>query len=141
MSIYTLIKILLFTVALLLVLGGLWFWYIFLSDHGHNMPEDVPGVDDEPPHAVFVYGSLTRPSVRRLILGHTGDPEPATLPGHRRDGLNLDTEADARTEGLLLHVSTEELRRLDRYERLGVRYERVRVRLSSGDEAWAYIRL
>ena len=141
MSLYPLIKILLVTAALIVLLGGLWFWYIFISTHGHSMPEQLPGMEDEPPHAVFVYGSLTRPSVRWLILGHTGDPEPATLPGHRRDGLNLETESDAYTEGLVLHVSSEELRRLDRYERLGIRYDRVRIRLKSGQEAWTYIRL
>jgi hypothetical protein len=37
-----------------------------------------------------------------------------------------------------VHVSTSELRRLDRYERTGQVYERVELTLDDGEPAWVY---
>ncbi len=70
-----------------------------------------------------------------------GDPTPAILEGYQRNGLDLSPEPDSNVEGLLLRVDADELARLDRYERLGIRYERVEVTLGNGTSAWVYLRL
>ena len=128
--------------ASLVVLSGLLvfsFWLVFLSPVGYEAPEDK-GLFGEPPHKVFVYGTLTHSIVRRVVIGQSGDPRPAVLSDFRREGLSLVREEGSRTQGLLLTVDTPQLRRLDRYERLGVRYDRLQVELEDGTQAWVYIR-
>jgi hypothetical protein len=39
----------------------------------------------------------------------------------------------------VLAVSPEELRPLDRFERLGIRYHRTELRLDDGRSAWVYL--
>ncbi len=123
----------------LLGLVAVAFWFVFLGPFGYEAPGEE-ALYGEPPHEVFVYGTLKNPAVRWLIIRGSGDPRPAVLPGHRREGLSLVREEGEQTEGLLLSVDTPELRRLDRYERLGVRYDRVRVNLKDTTEAWVYTR-
>jgi hypothetical protein len=67
--------------------------------------------------------------------------QPATLPGFRKQGRNVLPQSGALTRGVVFTVSADELRRLDRYERLGVRYQRRRLPLVSGTAAWVYLRL
>ncbi len=122
-----------------LALAG-WLWLSLLSPWTYERPEHLAPVQ-EGPHRVFVYGTLTHAPVRWLVYGRVGDPEPAVLEGFERTGLDLSPAAGARVEGLLLRVEGEELERLDRYERLGLRYERVRLVLADGREAWVYRRL
>ena len=38
-------------------------------------------------------------------------------------------------------MDADELSRLDRYERLGIRYERRTITLDDGTRAWVYLRL
>lgn len=123
-------------VALLLI----YLWLTLLSPFFYDPPANNPSVG-EGPHQVFVYGTLRYGVVRWLVYDRWGDPMPASLAGYRRTGLDLEATRDERVEGWLLTVSAEELRDLDRYERLGVRYRRVRVTLESGDTAWTYRRL
>ncbi|BBI61983.1 hypothetical protein HSBAA_32890 [Vreelandella sulfidaeris] len=63
------------------------------------------------------------------------------LEGYQRNGLDLSPQPGSKVEGLLLRVDADELARLDRYERLGVRYERVEITLEDGSRAWVYLRL
>lgn len=121
-----------------LALAG-WLWLSLLSPWTYDRPEHVAPVQ-EGPHHVFVYGTLTHAPVRWLAYGRTGDPEPAVLEGYRRDDLDLQAAPQGRVEGLVLTVDQEELTRLDRYERLGIRYDRVRVTLADGRRVWAYRR-
>ncbi|MDI5920564.1 gamma-glutamylcyclotransferase [Halomonas sp. LR5S13] len=122
-----------------LALAG-WLWLSLLSPWTYDRPDHLPPVQ-EGPHRVFVYGTLTHAPVRWLVYGRVGDPEPAVLTGFERTGLDLSPSPGARVEGLLLRVEAEELARLDRYERLGIRYERVRQTLVDGRKAWVYRRL
>ncbi|WP_458525700.1 gamma-glutamylcyclotransferase family protein [Onishia taeanensis] len=122
------------------LIGAGYLWWVLLSPFGYERPADVPTIRSGE-HQVFVYGTLTHAPVRWLVYGRTGDPETASLPGFRQQALDLVTEPGQRVEGVVLNVSAEELRALDRYERLGYRYERVRIRLSNGGEAWVYRRL
>ncbi|WP_108444311.1 gamma-glutamylcyclotransferase family protein [Halomonas denitrificans] len=122
-----------------LALAG-WLWLTMLSPFTYDRPEHLAPIQ-EGPHRVFVYGTLTHAPIRWLVYGRAGDPEPAVLEGFRRTGLDLAPAPSAQVEGLLLRVDAEELSRLDRYERLGLRYERVRIDLRDGREAWVYRRL
>ncbi len=122
-----------------LVVIGLWF--MLLSPYGYTPPADAPGFDGAPAQPVFVYGTLRRPTVRRLVIGRAVDTQEASLPGFRREHLNIVPDPQARTHGEVIEVKIEELRRLDRYERLGVRYERVWLPLDDGRSAWVYRRL
>ncbi|HSH48861.1 MAG TPA: gamma-glutamylcyclotransferase family protein [Halomonas sp.] len=117
-----------------------WLWLTMLSPWTYQRPDHLPPVDAGS-QAVFVYGTLTCAPVRWLVYGRAGDPEPAVLPGFERQGLDLQPKNDGRVRGLVLDVSGTELIRLDRYERLGVRYRRIQVQLASGQQAWVYVRL
>jgi gamma-glutamylcyclotransferase (GGCT)/AIG2-like uncharacterized protein YtfP len=90
------------------------------------------------PHRLFVYGTLRSQLMRFIVTGRMQEAEPAALPGFRRENLNVTRDPDAKVEGYVIHVSDSELRRLDRYERTGQRYERVRVILDDGTSAWVY---
>ncbi len=86
--------------------------------------------------------STARCVLRRwVVMGRAGQAEPAVLEGFRRDGLDLTEAPGERVEGEVIVVDADELERLDRYERLGIRYERVPVRLADGRMAWVYRRM
>lgn len=124
-----------------ILLGGLigYLWLTFASPFGyHPRPEYLPAIDDEATYSVFVYGTLTQPWVRWLVMGRAGESRPAKLPGFRKEALDLKPDAGAITEGKVISVNADELRALDRYERLGVRYERVELTLANGNSAWVY---
>jgi len=127
-------------VALLtgLALGMGYLWLTFASSFGYNPPGNLPVVDDDTTYSVFVYGTLTKPWVRWLVMGRAGDSEPAELPGFRKEALDIKPAGGAITRGQVISVSADELRALDRYERLGVRYERVELTLKNGQSAWVY---
>lgn len=117
-----------------------WLWLTLLSPWTYERPDHLAPVAPGS-HQLFVYGTLRHAPVRWLVYGRAGDPEPVRVAGYRREGLDLVADADASVEGLLLKVNAEELRRLDRYERLGIRYRRVRIPLADGRDVWTYRRL
>ncbi|TVQ87573.1 MAG: gamma-glutamylcyclotransferase [Chromatiaceae bacterium] len=123
----------------LAIAGSLW--WVLLSPFGPQPPDGPPGVDVAEPQRVFVYGTLRRPWVRQFVLGRRGETQPALLPDHRRVGLDVHPQPGTATPGLLLEVSGAELRRLDRYERVGRRYRRCLLPLADGTRAWVYRRL
>lgn len=117
-----------------------WLWLTLLSPWTYQRPADLPAQPDGP-QRVFVYGTLTQAPVRWLVYGRTGNPSTGQLHGFERQGLDLRPDESAQVDGLILDVSANELMRLDRYERLGLRYERVRVKLADGQRVWVYRRL
>jgi len=74
------------------------------------------------------------------------ESRPDVLPGYRKDTLLLGCASyyiavpDSHGEilGGVIEVTQDELLRIDRYE--GEEYERARVTLASGTEAWVYRR-
>jgi len=118
-----------------------WLWLIFFSPWGYSPPADLQPIKEGTIHQVFVYGTLRQPVVRWLVIGRATPASSATLPNFRKQGLNLIPQPNAQTPGDVLVVDAEELRRLDRYERLGVRYERRMLTLEEGMTAWVYTRL
>ncbi|MGM0769121.1 MAG: gamma-glutamylcyclotransferase family protein [Pseudomonadota bacterium] len=125
-----------FVAMIALAIGYLWL--TFASPFGYNPPDNLPAIDDDATYSVFVYGTLTEPWVRWLVMGRAGQGETAQLPGFRKDQLDIKPVAGAVTEGEIIEVNAEELRALDRYERLGIRYERVELELKNGETVWVY---
>lgn len=123
--------------ALVTLTAG-YLWLTFASPFGYNPPDNLPAIDDGSTYSVFVYGTLTKPWVRWLVMGRAGEGEPAQLSDFNKEQLDIKPLAGAVTRGEVIRVSAEELRALDRYERLGVRYERVELTLDNGDSAWVY---
>ncbi|MDI4638409.1 MULTISPECIES: gamma-glutamylcyclotransferase family protein [Halomonadaceae] len=117
-----------------------YLWWVLLSPFGYDRPADLPAIPSGE-YQVFVYGTLTYAPVRWLVYGRTGSPEAASLSGFHQRELDLVEAPDQRVDGMVLHVDADELADLDRYERLGYRYKRVRVQLDNGVSAWVYRRL
>lgn len=117
-----------------------WLWLTMLSPWFYERPAHLPDIEQRT-HHVFVYGTLRYSAVRWLVMGASGKPEPAQLNGFERDGLDLSPSANSHVEGVVLTVTTDQLARLDRYERLGIRYERIEQTLDDGTTAWVYVRL
>ena len=124
----------------ILLLGFFWIWLMWFSPFGYQPPAGMPAIE-QTSHQVFVFGTLKSPWIRWLVMGRKGDVEPAELRGMRREKLTLVSDPEQSTHGYLIKVTAEELARLDHYERLGVRYERVKMQLVDGQEAWVYRRL
>ncbi|MGM0951889.1 MAG: gamma-glutamylcyclotransferase family protein [Pseudomonadota bacterium] len=126
------------TVLAIFVVGISYLWLTFASPFGYNPTVDLPTIEEDATYSVFVYGTLTHPWVRWLVMGRTGESEPAKLPGYRKEELDIKPADGAVTKGEVITVDADELRALDRYERLGVRYERVKLTLENGESAWVY---
>lgn len=127
--------------SLTVVFVGLlaYLWLVLLSPFNYEYPEHMAAPSAaEGYHPVFVYGTLRYAPVRWIVMGRAGETEPHTLRGYTKTALDIRPDREGKVEGLLLHVTDEELRRLDRYERLGVRYLRNRVTLEDGRQAWVY---
>lgn len=92
-------------------------------------------------YQVFVYGTLKQPLIRRLIVGAQIEAVPAQLEGFQKSGLTIVPQVDGVVAGYLITLTATQMQRVDRYERLGVRYCRFEVVLASGKIAWVYQRL
>ena len=121
-----------------LLLG--WLWFSLFSPWGYTPPPDLSPIEEQVEHRVFAHGTLRYPVVRRLVIGRQVPAQPAILPGHRRERLNVIPEPGACTPGKVFVVEAAELGRLDRFERLGVRYQRIKLLLEDGEPAWVYQR-
>ena len=93
---------------------------------------------------LFVYGTLQIPTVQQVVFGRSILGMPDTLPGFRKSAINLEghiypiavRDGDSHIDGFLLELTPEELARGDDYETSA--YDRVRVILKSGTEAWVF---
>lgn len=121
--------------------AGFWLWWHLLSPFGYQPPADLVPAYREGQQQVFVYGTLRNPALFWLVTRQNRGARPAVLPGYRKQGLDIVPAPGEQTEGLVFAVDTTTLRRLDRYERLGLRYDRVELTLASGETAWVYRRL
>ncbi|MEX1197137.1 MAG: gamma-glutamylcyclotransferase family protein [Pseudohongiellaceae bacterium] len=137
----TIRRAMLLTGGLALLAVPFLFWLVMLSPLTYEYPEDWQMPDHDTTHTVFVYGTLKSAPLRWLVMGRAGQPAQYTLQGYERQGLDITENPDASVEGLLLEVSAGELRKLDRYERIGIRYERVQILRENGSGIWVYRRL
>lgn len=127
--------------ALALLVIGSWSWWTFVSPYNYSPPSSAVIEVAAGEQRVFAYGTLRNPLVRLLITRELTTATPAQLPGYRKQGLDI-IEADAeKTAGEVFTVTPEGLQRLDRYERLGERYQRIELTLTDGEPAWVYQRL
>lgn len=126
--------------GLLLLAVATWLWLTMLSPWLYSPPDDVQTIEQRT-HQLFVYGTLRYKAIRWIVFGGSGNPEVAVLEGYQREGLSLAPQPESHVDGLKLTVTHEELARLDRYERLGIRYERIEKQLADGSSAWVYVRL
>lgn len=129
----------------LLFIGGLlplllvsYWWLIWQSPWLYQPPVDLPALDDRETHLVFAYGTLKSPLVRLIVTRRISSGEPARLEGFERQALDVEPNADSHVDGIVFEATPEELRRLDRYERIGIRYERREHQLDTGQTAWVY---
>jgi len=130
-------SLLLISGLLPLLLVSYW-WLIWQSPWLYQPPVDLPTLDDRETHQVFAYGTLKSPLVRLLVTRRISSGEAARLEGFERQALNLAPNKEAFTDGILFEATPEELRRLDRYERIGIRYQRKELELADGQLAWVY---
>ncbi|SFR62212.1 Gamma-glutamyl cyclotransferase, AIG2-like [Marinobacter daqiaonensis] len=135
--------LLLTTGAVIMAAGVLmlYLWFAMLSPYGYEPPETLLPIDTARDHELFVFGTLRSPVVRWIVMGRGGEEQVAILEGYEKEGLDITPRAGSEVEGDLITVTAEELARLDRYERLGIRYERVKMALADGTSAWVYRRL
>ncbi len=115
-------------------------WLTLLSPFLYHPPPGLAAIGSDRPHRVFAYGTLRQPLVRWLVVGDAVPGREAVLPGFTRQGLDISRREGSETEGVVFTVDASQLRRLDRYERLGVRYRRMEVQLENGSRAWVYQR-
>lgn len=122
-------------------IGSGGFWYTFMSPYGYH-PSETAVIDERiPEQDVFVYGTLRYDWLRWIIMGTPIETREATLPGYRRQDLDIQPRPGAEVRGEVLTVDPAALQALDRYERLGIRYTRESVKLVDGTTAWVYKRL
>ncbi|UYF98386.1 gamma-glutamylcyclotransferase family protein [Halomonas sp. GD1P12] len=127
--------------GLLVVLGvAMWLWMTMLSPWFYERPAHIAPIEQRS-HQVFVYGTLRFAPVRWVVMHTGGEAQADALKGFTKNGLDLSPAPQGTVQGLLLTVTPQQLSRLDRYERLGVRYRREEVELESGEVAWVYRRL
>lgn len=126
-----------FTLLSILALSG-WLWFHLLSPWGYSPPPNLPPIEQTTEHRVFVYGTLTHSWVRRWVIGRSVETQPAQLKDYQRQALDLQPQPNEQVNGLIFTVTPAELQRLDRYERLGIRYQRALKTLANGEQAWVY---
>lgn len=126
---------------MLAILSTGWLWFVLLSPWHFTLPPQTEVTSADTTHRVFVYGTLRFRPVRWLVIGRDVPVELSELPGYRKEGLDVSPSAKDVIRGEVFSVDSMELRRLDRYERLGVRYERVEKTLSDGSLAFVYQRI
>lgn len=96
--------------------------------------------------ALFVYGTLTEKTVQEEIIGRAPEYVRDTLHNHRLSQTEMngrmypaaDAHKGGKIDGLVLFITEAELEKIDDYE-TGA-YERIRVRLKSGNRAWVYVK-
>jgi gamma-glutamylcyclotransferase (GGCT)/AIG2-like uncharacterized protein YtfP len=93
---------------------------------------------------LFVYGTLLEPAIQKRVFGRITSGQPDKLAGYKKDCVWLAgneypiirPKAGGIIEGAVLSVTLAELALIDQYE--GDAYQRHKVRLVSGQQAWVY---
>ena len=97
--------------------------------------------------SLFSYGTLQTPAVQLATFGRRLQGRPDTLVGYRLTTIRIEDEdhrnlqftgsASDYVEGTVFEVTKKEIEQADAYE--PDEYERVSVKLKSGQDAWAYL--
>ena len=94
---------------------------------------------------LFVYGTLIDDETRKNILKRSVSGTPTILDGYDLKEIIIENESYRAAEkrsgclikGLLIEITSEELKELDVYETDA--YKRREVELTNGERAWVYI--
>ena len=114
------------------------------------------GPGNEKPESLFAYGTLQQEAVQRSTFGRSLEGQPDALTGYTLTMIPIEDQKFVATSGAIHHrnleftglasdfvdgtvfrVSRKELEQADAYEPEG--YERARVQLRSGIDAWVYL--
>ena len=106
---------------------------------------------------LFSYGSLREKSVQREVFGHLLEGVSDAIVGYRLGSVTITDQKSIaisgtaahqileptgresdKIEGMLFQLSARDLELADSYE--DAAYQRVRVRLRSGTDAWVYVK-
>ncbi|MBI2004336.1 gamma-glutamylcyclotransferase [Candidatus Pacearchaeota archaeon] len=97
---------------------------------------------------LFVYGLLKKPEIQKKILERVAEFSEDSIKGYKLSQINIENEIfpiliNSKNPrdfvfGLVLEVSEEELKKIDKYE--GDDYKRKKVILNSGRESWVYVK-
>lgn len=95
---------------------------------------------------LFAYGTLMLPDIQQELFGRELEGENDILNNYIKNEITIDNEvypcvdgsAGNTTQGVLYKIASKELVLVDKYE--GIEYKRIKVVLSSGLEAWVYVR-
>ncbi|MEK6824076.1 MAG: gamma-glutamylcyclotransferase family protein [Nanoarchaeota archaeon] len=97
---------------------------------------------------IFVYGNLRNLEIQKKVIGRIAESSEDSIRGYKLSQINLRgeifpiliTSGSSRdfVVGLVLEVSEEELKKIDKFETDA--YKRKRVVLSSGKESWVYVK-
>jgi hypothetical protein len=112
----------------------------------------------EPGEYLFSYGTLQQENVQRAVFGRPVSGQPDAIVGYDLVPVTISSQqavaisgkavhttlvpakgAAAPIEGVVFHISPEDLAAADRYE--SAEYKRIKVALRSGIEAWVYVRV
>lgn len=93
---------------------------------------------------LFVYGTLRNPATQISVFGRATPGRPDSLPDFAKEEIILDgiayftvrPRSGQSVSGMVLEVTSDELRRGDIYETDA--YYRISVTLDSGETAWVY---
>ena len=98
--------------------------------------------------SLFVYGNLKKLEIEKKVIKRSVDLSEDSLKRYKQSTIYIDGEIftiliksnDSKdfVFGFVLEVTEEELKKIDKYET--DIYQRKKVILSSGKEAWVYIK-
>lgn len=97
---------------------------------------------------LFVYGLLKKPEIQKKIIGRIVEGSEDSIKGYKISQINIENEifpilikSNSPRDfvvGLVLEVSDDELKKIDKYKTDA--YKRKKVVLSSGRESWVYVK-
>ena len=92
---------------------------------------------------LFVYGTLKKPEVQKSVFGRIAENSSDILLNYTRSKIKIDKvypiilpKKEKYIRGLVILVSSKELKLIDKYETNS--YRRQKVFLKSGKAAWVY---
>jgi len=95
---------------------------------------------------LFSYGTLTDPEIQKRIVGRELSGQKDFLSGYDLSSVIIEgvvfpcaiPSRNGKVSGMVYQITIDELVKVDDYE--GKEYRRKKVSLSSGHDAWVYVR-
>ncbi len=97
---------------------------------------------------LFVYGLLKKPEIQKKVIGRIAENSEDSIKGYKLSQINTEGEifpilikSNSPRDfviGEVLEVTQDELKKIDKFETDA--YKRIQVFLSSGKDAWVYVK-